>query len=299
MELAWDDVRVVMALLHTRSLAGAARRLGLDRSTVSRRVGALERALDQTLFLRTREGLRPAAALERLRPQLERIDADMRALVELARRGDDPLADTVRIATTEALAGFLVERGLLEACTQHPGLAIELLGGNRPLDLARGEADLALRLRGAREASLRSRSIARIEVALFAAPAYLQRRGLPRGDDDLAGHDVLVPGGELAALPEARWLASRAGVRVVLRTSSMPALLAAAHAGLGLAPLSRPWAELDPGLQLVAPLPKIPARPLWLVLQPEAARRPAVRMIADRIARIFGQPSPPRRPARG
>jgi DNA-binding transcriptional LysR family regulator len=299
MELAWDDVRVVMALLHTRSLAGAARRLGLDRSTVSRRIGAFERALDQSLFLRTREGLRPAAALERLRPQLERIDADMRALVEAARMGDDPLADTVRVATTEALARFLVERGLLECCREHPGLAIELLGGNRPLDLARGEADLGLRLRGGREAALRTRSIARLEVALFAAPAYLQRRGLPRGEDELAGHDVLVPGGELAVLPEARWLAARPGVRVVLRTSSMPALMAAARAGLGLAPLSRPWAELDPGLQLVAPLPKIPARSLWLVLQPEAARRPAVRMIADRIARIFGRTELSRRSDRG
>lgn len=295
MEPDWDDVRVVMTLLRTRSLAAASRSLGLDRSTVSRRVAALEHALGTPLFLRTREGLRPAAAVERLRVHAERVEAQMRAFVDAARVREREVGGVVRLATTDALAPFLVQRGLLDVCREHPGLVIELLAGNRSVDLARGEAELALRFSPAREAALRTRVLARIGIALFASPAYLHRRGLPRSDGELAGHDVLLPCGELSSLPEGKWLGSRPGVRVVFRSSSMASLFAAATAGLGIAALSQPWAELEPGLQLVAPLERVAARPLSLVVQPAVAQRPEVRLVIARLVQIFAPLSGSRR----
>src|SRR5450432_1436358 len=77
----WDDVRMLLALLRANNLHDAGARLGLDPSTVSRRLAALEHRLDQRLFARTRDGLRPTAAAERMRPYAETMEADAAACV--------------------------------------------------------------------------------------------------------------------------------------------------------------------------------------------------------------------------
>ncbi len=286
MDLAWDDVRVLLALLRTRSLAGAGKTLGVDRSTMSRRVAALEKALGAKLFLRTREGLRPAAAAERLRAQAEKVEAEIRAFTQAATAREDRASGVVRVATTEALAAFLVQRGLLDLRREHPDVIVELMGANRPVDIARGEADIALRVVPLKEAALKVRCVARMGFGLFASPSYLRARGTPRNEADLEGHDVLVPGGDLAMLPESKWLASRPGVRVVFRSSSMPAIVAACAAGHGLSVLTRPWGEQETALEEVMPIEKLPRRPVWLVVQPDVAKRPEVRVVVDRIAAI-------------
>jgi DNA-binding transcriptional LysR family regulator len=286
MDLPWDDVRVLLALLRTKSLAGAGRALGVDRSTMSRRVASLERALGAKLFLRTRDGLRPAAAAERLRAQAERVEAEMRAFERAATAREDQISGVVRVAATEAFGAFLVERGLLDLRRDHPGVVVELIGGNRPVDIARGEADIALRLVPLQEAALKARCVARLGFGLYSSPSYLKERGTPRAEADLDGHDVLVPGGELSQLPEAKWLASQPGVRIAFRSTSMPAIHAACAAGHGLAVLTRPWGELTPALTQVFPIEELPRRPLWLVVQPDVAKRPEVRVVVERIGAI-------------
>jgi DNA-binding transcriptional LysR family regulator len=286
MELAWDDVRVLLALLRARSLAGAGRSLGVDRSTMSRRVAALEKAVGAKLFLRTREGLRPRAAAERLRPHAERVEAEVRAFAQAATARPDRASGVVRVATTEAFGTFLVEKGLLDLRREHPDVIVDLLSGNRAVDIARGEADIALRVVPLQEAALKARCVARMGFGLYGASSYLRSRGAPRGADDLEGHDLLAPSGELSMLPEAKWLGSREGARVVFRSSSMPALVAACVAGHGLAVLPRPWVELEPSLEQVMPLDELPRRPLWLVVQPDVAKRPEVRVVADRLGAI-------------
>lgn len=286
--MEWDDVRVLLALLRAKNLNEAGARLGVDRSTISRRLGALEKALGARLFTRTREGLRPTAAVERLRPHAERMEVEAAALANAA-VAREVVSGVVRVATTEALGPFLVAEGLLGVRDQHPDLVVEVLGGNRPVDLARGEAELAVRIAPLRDASLKARCVARLGIGLFASPAYVRARGLPRSAAALRGHDVLLPSGELGVLPEARWLAARPGVRVVFRSSSMPALVAAAVAGFGLAALSLPWGDREPGLERVMTLDDIPRRPVWVVTHAESAARAAVRVVADRVASIFAR----------
>jgi DNA-binding transcriptional LysR family regulator len=75
----------------------------------------------------------------------------------------------------------------------------------------------------------------------------------------------------------------------------MPALLAAASAGIGIAALSEPWGLRSPGLLLLFPLASVEARPIWLATAPEAGGRAAVRIVADRIAEVMGRAGGPRR----
>ena len=287
--MEWDDVRVLLVLLEARNLHDAGSRLGIDRSTVSRRLTLLERRLGTRLFARTRDGLRPTAAAERVRPFAEKMAADAAAVEQAALSEGIQVGGVVRVATTEAIATVLLGHGLLRLREQHPDLLIELLSSNAPVDLLRGEADLALRISPLRQASLRVRCVARLKVGLFAAPSYFQRRGRPTTQAALRGHEMILPSGELARLPEARWLAARPGVRVAFRSNSMPALMSAAASGLGIVPLTATLGDLDRRLERVLLLDAVPERAFWLVTPPAASTRAAVRVVADHIAGTFAR----------
>jgi DNA-binding transcriptional LysR family regulator len=282
----WDDVRVFVEVARAKTLAAGASAAGLDRSTASRRIAALERSLGARLFLRTRDGLRLSPAGERLIVHADRVAEGVRALRRAADRESDEVTGVVRIATTEALATMLVHQGLVALGARHPRLELELLGDNRVVDLSRGEADLAVRLTKVEEPSLLVKRIARLPFALYASEDYLARRGRPTSEKELAGHDAITFGGRLAALPEAVWVAAHPELTTVLRTTSMTAVLAAASAGFGVAVAAGAWAEGVPGLVRVLPLPSIPPRPVWLVVHPDAATRPAVRVVSAEIELI-------------
>lgn len=285
----WDDVRIFGVLCREQSLARGARALGLDKSTVSRRIVALERALGSKLFVRTHEGLRLSREGEAARGYVERMAAELRALESAATIGAEQASGVVRIATTEAMAVRLVEGGILDLKAVHPGLEIELVSGNRAVDLARGEADLALRVIPTKEEGLKARVIAKLGISLFASAGYLRARGLPRSLSQVAGHDVLLPSGELEKLPEARLLARVPAVRVVLRSSSMPAIVEAAVRGHGICAITRAWGEATEGLEHILAIASVPPRPVWLVAHPDVLERPAVRLVADAIAKAFGE----------
>jgi DNA-binding transcriptional LysR family regulator len=283
----WDDLRVFLAVVQARNVAEAARDLGVNRSTLSRRITALEETLGARLFLRTREGLRLSPAGERLRTHVERMAVEAREIATTGLTPDDTAAGVVTLATTEGLASRLVQLGLLELRKRYPELVIEILTGNRPADLAHGEADLALRVLPPKESQLRARRLIDMKVALYAAPGYLRDRGLPRSRDELDGHDAVVPCGELGKLPEALWLSKTPGVRIAFRSNNFPALVAAAAAGLGVLPLTMPWGEREPRLTRLFELADIPPRQLWLVTAADAAQRAAVRVVAEAVRQLL------------
>jgi DNA-binding transcriptional LysR family regulator len=283
----WDDVRVFAAVARARSLATGARDARVDRSTAGRRITSLERAVGARLFLRTREGLRLSAAGERLLQHADRMGEAARAFETSAAETGEAVTGSVRLATTEMLGALLLRAGLLKLRARHPNLELELLAGNRVVDLARGEADLAFRVVPVKEPSLRVRRVASLSFGVVASEAYLSRRGRPRGEDEMEGHDAVMYGGELSPLPESKWLASRKGVRVVLRTNSMTALVAAVAEGAGLTVISGRFAEQQLGLVRLWDVTALPQRRLWLAMHPDAAVRPAVRAVADHVTAIL------------
>ncbi len=284
--MSWDDVRVFLAIARTGQLQAAAKQLGMDRTTVGRRLATLESTLGARLFHRTRDGLTLTPAGERTVGLAERMESASTAITrELApSRG---VSGIVKLAMTDALAPFVVEAGLLSLLDEHPALSIEILAGNRRLDLVRGEADIALRVDPLRGADHKARSIARGRIGLYASADYLAAHGTPKTVKQLTGHRVLAPAGELAHLPEARWLAARTELAVAASSNSLPALVSAARVSRGLVPLVSFWGEREAGLVHVIDLPSIAPRTLWLVSSTAASERPACRVVLDRLARLF------------
>jgi len=287
MVMNWDDLRIFLAAARSGSFTGAARELRVDQSTVSRRVAALEDTLGAPLFVRNRDGLTATSLAGALMQHATRVEAEMAAALSVGQ--DEAGTGLVRLATTEALATTLLQSGLGALAAKHPGLHIDLITGNRTLDLAKGDADLALRLVRPREESLSVRKVGELVYALHGAPQYLAQRGAPRSSAELGGHDVIAMSGEMAMAPMAKWMESMQGTRVAMSTNSLPMLGMAIAAGLGLGVLPISWRQPGAQLERLFLIEEIPKAPIWLVSRPATKSRAAVKVVAELVARLMLQ----------
>ncbi len=286
MGLDWNDLRYFLAIQRARTLAGAARALGVEHTTVGRRLSAMEAALGAKLFVRTRDGFSPTRAGEAVRPHAERIEAAILDIEHVASDTDDRPEGLVRLTTSETFAGHLGRR-LADLRARHPKITVEILPGNAKLDLARREADLAIRFGPTTQPDLLCRSVAKTGWSLYAAKTYAEARGPIAPMESLCGHDVIGFGETLSMTPGAAFFDEHAAdACVVLRTGSIPAALDAAIAGLGIAAL--PCFVADPEPALVRLTPEVIGQPdLYLVVHPDLAKVARVRAVMDYFVERF------------
>lgn len=286
---AWDDLRVLLALHRAGTLAGAARALRVDATTVGRRLAAAEAALGARLFARTPEGLRPTAAGRRALAHAARAAEAVEALEREVAGVDARVEGVVRLTSGEGVLVHALAPALPALRARHPGLRLELVAATRPLDVARREADVAVRLFRPREPALVAKRVATLRYGLYAAPAYLARAGAPRSVADLAAHEVVAFDEALADTPEMRWLARHVpDAQVVVRSTSIPVILAACRAGAGIAAVAERFAEGDPALVRVLPRAALPAREAWIVVHPDLHRSARIAAVAHWIGEALG-----------
>ncbi len=281
----WDDVRFFLTVYRSGSSNAAARKLRVQHTTVGRRLAALEATLGERLFIRTPEGLTPTEAAIAIAPSAEEAERCFLAIERQVRRTDNGIEGKVRLTTSEAFGGYLIGH-LARLQSRHPNLTVEIDTSNAVRDLARGEADIAVRMVPTVQSELICRRIGEAGWSLFGSADYIARRGLPDLAKGLAGHDVIGFGESLAGSPGARWLGANAkGAHVPLRGESVVAVINAASAGIGLAVAPCFLASTAPNLRQVAPQ-VLTVREIWLVYHPDVARLTRVRAVIDFIAEI-------------
>ncbi len=286
--LDWNDLRYFLAVCRAGTLAGAARDLNVRHSTVGRRLEALERALAVSLFTRTPDGFVLTEAGAGILPLAEEAGRAAVAIERQVAGGDKRIEGTVRLTTSEGFSGFLVRR-LAALHERYPDLMVEVLSGNRFYDLARGEADLAVRMGVTTRGDLVSKRIGMAGWSVYAAASYLARRGTPASLDALAGHDIVGFDQAMAGAPGARWLDGHAGdAEVVMRGNSIVAVLNAAIVGMGIAVLPCFLAEGEPGLKRLSDK-VIDSQEIWLVFHPDVAKIARVRTVIDFVAEFVGR----------
>jgi DNA-binding transcriptional LysR family regulator len=286
----WNDFRYFLAIARAGSFAGAARELGVEHTTVGRRLTALETALGTRLFVRGPEGLTITAAGRDVLPLCEEIAARAQAIERRVAGESDRVEGTVRVAVSEALSGYFIKQsGALR--DRHPGLTVEMLIGNQASDLLRGEADLAVRARPVTEPDLVARKLVSAGWSMYASADYLARRGMPPAPETLAGHDVIAFDDSMARTPGRIWFDTHAkGCNVAMRGNSLVAVLNAALSGLGLAVLPCFLAEGDPEPRLRRLTPRVlDTRDIHLVVHPDLARVARVRAVMDFIVELFAR----------
>lgn len=226
----WPDLRVALVAHRAGSLAAAAARLGVDASTMSRRLSALERQLGAALFQRTPSGLVPTPLGERVLPLAEGMEAAMQDVARVAQGVQSQAAGHVRLACPEGLALQVLVPGLPALRAAHPALRLELSMGFAVADLTRREADLALRFVRPSRGDLVFRRVAELPLGAFIAPELLARLGPPARPEDLPWVGLAHA---LAHHPEARWLSQHVAAEPVLRFSSYVVLADAVRRGAG------------------------------------------------------------------
>lgn len=278
--LEWNDLRYFLAVYRTRTLAGAARSLGVEHTTVGRRLATMERALGATLFVRTPGGLLPTESAGQILPLAEQAERALQSIERVALGEDSRPEGLVRVTTSETFVMFLGRR-LAELHAKHPSITVEVLSGNANLDLTRGEADLAVRIAPTTQAELVCRKLVAAGWSAFASRSYVATHGVPTPITNLASHNVIAFNDSLSKVPGARWLEAHAkGAHVVLRSGSIPAAWNAALGGLGIAVVPCFLAEREPDmLRLTSEV--LGSRDIFLVAHPDLARVARVRVVMD------------------
>jgi DNA-binding transcriptional LysR family regulator len=290
--LAWDDVKLFLALCRSRTVGGAALALKVDASTVSRRLSALEEALATSLFDRGRDGIAPTEAAEALLPVAEEIEQGMARFGALAQGLEREAAGLVRITCPPDVAEVVLAPLLNELVAKHPQLRIGLDAGEAVRDLTRREADLALRVVRPSSGDLVMTRLTTARWVLVAAPPLAKRLGNVRSFADLPW----VSWGErLAGIGAARWLQKHVkSADPVVRSDSLTVQLAAVASGVGVALVPEPsvrhyhLAQVKLAPQLRDAAEEWPKDELYLVTHRALQNVPRVRVVWDLLLARWG-----------
>lgn len=283
----WDDYRFFATLAQTGSVRASADRLGVNASTVTRRLDGLEGRLGVKLFVRSRSGLELTADGSEFYVRLEPLAADLNDLEAAFSGWGEAVAGTVRLTLPDVLAIVLMPE-LAGFAAEHPGLRLEFIPNYRELDLNRGEADMAIRVTDRPPDTLIGRQLGKSRLGVYGSRAYL------------ASHDPV----ERPA--EARWIESGienvrapgfkkryfARVPMGVRCNSVLLQQAAVAADMGISLLPCAVGDADARLQRLGVLEALEAQPIWLLFHPDLRGVPRIRSLSDHIQAVFSRLEP-------
>jgi DNA-binding transcriptional LysR family regulator len=281
----WDDLRHFLAFARAGSMQAAAQALGVNQSTVQRRIADLEGHIGRRLVERHLGGYRLTELGGELRAAAEDVEAAVATFERRLAACDKGFTGAVRLTCGSSVADRLRRTPLIDAFhARHPGLRVELLISDRSFDLSKGEADIAIRVGEPSDNSLVCRKIADVSWSVYASRAYVERHGRPETLEDLQGHLIVDCDGSIANYPGARWMRSVAPhAAVATRSDHWQGLLLAVKAGAGLAAL--PHFQGDCESELVRVIDDIGlVLPFHLLLHRDMQHTPRVRAFADFVA---------------
>jgi DNA-binding transcriptional LysR family regulator len=279
----WDDLRYFLAVARHGSTIAAAKALNLSQSTVHRRLAELEKRIGRNIVIRHATGYRLTEFGKGLRPWAEQVESAITSVERYLVAADQTPTGTVRVTCSESIGYRLMQSPLLETFhSRHTGLRVELIMSDHFLDIAKGEADVAIRAGVPNEETLVGRKIADVPWALYCSRAYLARHGRVERTEDIARHSVIEFDGDIRDHHAAKWLRSVAPTaRVVARSNTVPGLLMTVKSGAGLAPLPVPLGMRETDLvSVLGPVPGLYS-PIYLLTHPELRHMPRIRAFFD------------------
>ena len=287
MDWQWDDVRFFLAVARAGSLSGAARALGVGHVTVGRRIALLEKRLGVTLLNRTPDGFNTTSAGQAILRECVAMESAATDLERIVAGRDSRIAGSVRVTTTEPLAYQLVAPAIAPLHETHPALQVDLITGVRSLDIARREADLAVRFARPLASDLVCRKLGEIGFSLYATKRYLARAGIPKRGRGLAGFDLITFTGAPAATSPFFMGESLEGARVALRCDSPHIQVRAAASHVGIVEAACFLGDSTPGLIRVWPDEAPARRVAWLIMHQDLQRAARIKAVSGVITEAF------------
>lgn len=241
---SWDDLRYFQAVAETGSLTGARKRLGVNHSTVFRRIKGLEEKLGVRLFERWDARYQLTGAGELLMERVEQVAGAIDDVDRMILGGDQTLEGTVRITCPEGFAYYRLPPLLVEFRALYPGIEVELLADSDDLNLSRMEADIALRATSNPPEHLVGRKLMTVPWLLYGPERFASGRSRVFTAKALSGMPMIGPERRLLRLKPMQWLEKhRTTLNFVARANTLMGMAALVKAGLGVALLPDDVAE--------------------------------------------------------
>jgi DNA-binding transcriptional LysR family regulator len=284
----WNDLRGFLAVARSGRLTGAAARLGLDHTTLSRRIAGLEAALKAKLFDRSPSGYTLTDQGERLLPVAEEMERLAVGAGELVGGTAASVEGTVRIGSPEGFGSYFLAPRIASLRDLYPDLKVQLVAASAVFSLSKRDADVVISVSRPPTGRLTVSKLVDYDLGLYAAPAYLARHEQIDRADALGGHRFVSYIGDLLHFPELDVLQHVAPQgSTSLESTNLVAQLKATLAGAGLCVLPGFLAREEAGLVRVLAGEINLTRSLWLTVHQdssELARIKAVtRFIKDQV----------------
>lgn len=281
----WDDLRYILAVAEGGSLAAAGRLLGVNHTTVLRRINSFERSAGLRLFERLPGGYAVTAGGEELLSAARHVRETVTALERKIAGKDLRLSGVLRVTSTDTLMASLLPSLFADFRAEHPGIVLEVSFSNIVANLSKRDADVAIRPMLDVPVTLIGRRVSTVAFAVYAARTL---RATEIRTADLGAYPWIAPDATLAETSVARWMRAELGdADVVLLADSLLAMRDAARAGLGLAVLPSYLGDLTPDLTRVHPPIEEMATALWVLTHPDLRRTARVRVFTAFAAEVF------------
>ena len=279
----WDDLKHFLAVARHGSTLAASRALGVDQSTVQRRLAELEHRIGRALVRRHPTGYRLTEFGTAMLAYAERVESAMSAFEHAVVAARDDVTGVVRVTCPEPIVNRLAPSSVLERFhAEHPGLRVEFVISDRYVDLMQGEADVALRSGDTDDGELIGRKIGDSYWAVYASARYLEQHGRPARVEDLERHALIGLDDSMSGHRAAVWLRAVAPAgRIVARSNSILGLVYSAKAGIGLAALPTAIGDAEADLtRVLGPIDELTR--IWRVLAaPDRRHTPRVAAFFD------------------
>jgi DNA-binding transcriptional LysR family regulator len=284
--LDWDDLRFVLAVARNGAALSAARLLGVNQTTVARRLAHIEVTMGANLFERHPKGYRLTNLGERVAQAAEAMEAQVLHLeTEVAAR-QRAVAGIVRFTCPETIANHLLAPWLGDFRQRYPDVLIEVINADALLDLGKGEADVAMRIGAPPSGTgIVARRLPDCRWTAYSSRGYARENGIPQSPEGLPGHASIGLDGALARLPSAVWFRKYVGAdRIKVRCGSLSNVVHSLLAGLGVGMLPCIIGDTEPELlRCFQPIPALNAQ-TWLIVREDVKSAPHVRAFANFLA---------------
>ena len=234
--LDWDNLRIFLELTRSERLVDAAKKLGIDHSTVSRRMRRFEQQVGTDLFERNNQGYVLTPEGHRLLAYAEKVESTVYAATEELSGQNRLLSGQVRLGATEAFGTFVLAPHIAHFCQRHPHITVDLLPMPRFVNLSKREADLVVTLERPTTGNYVVTKLSDYVLKLYATPAYLAAHPPIRDKQDLTRHPLIGYVDDLIFSPKLRYEENIApGAFRCFRSTSVIAQYTAARNGQALA----------------------------------------------------------------
>lgn len=278
----WNDIRFFLAVARSGSTLAASRQLRVSQATVSRRIGMFEEQLGIELFARTASGYTLTARGAALVPVAEEVETAAGHFADAAQSEIRRVSGLVRVTTVDSAANSWVIPAIARLHENLPDIQVELITTDKNLDIARGEADFAIRFGPQPDGdTLVVRRLTELEEGIYASRELVARLGRPETTGQLSRYPLIVESSE-AFERYADWLVSDVPEgRIVQRVTSLSSVIASVRSGIGAAILPCMIGDQLKGVvRVTPPIPELDT-PCWLVTTDQARRQPHVRAVID------------------